>query len=458
MAAGITLSFSTGFFQVSQFRLWFRSTAGSLLSARRKESENASFSRFGAICTLLAATIGVGNIAGVATAIAMGGPGAVFWMWVAAFLSSSIAFAENTLGVFYRRKGKNGEWQGGAMYYLSDGCKSRIAADVFSFFCILASFGMGNAAQANTIAQNLRAALPCQALQEHRVSGTDLYMLTIGVVLAIAVGAVLLGGAARIGKVTEKIVPFMVVGYMLLSAVVILCGSESLYEALRSVFRHAFSLKSAAGGTAGFAICRAAAWGLRRGVFSNEAGLGASVCVGACSDRSEPVEQGMWGIFQVFTDTFVICTLTALVILCSGCVDLESGSLTADFAETALVGEAYSRVFGSGGGVFIALAILIFAFSTVIGWSFYGLKAWEYLFGGGTSIYKTLYVVAVMVGANIDMSLTFALCDLCNALMLLPNLSGVFYMSGTVRRITQNYKQRVIMGRDVKPMLSYITK
>lgn len=452
IVAGIWISIKIGFFQVRYLPFWLKNTVGSLRRGRKKSGNGAAFSQFSALCTVLAATIGVGNIAGVAAAIDLGGPGAIFWMWVAAFFSSALAFAENTLGVFYRVKNEEGEWAGGAMFYISR-VLGRPAAAAFAFFCIFASFGIGNSVQVNTIAHNLRAVLPIKALTETAVFGTDLYMVAVGLIVASAVGAVLLGGAKRIGALTERLVPFMVIGYLCGTGAIIAINIKSLPEAFLSVVRHAFSLKSAAGGAVGFSLSRAAVWGLRRGVFSNEAGLGAAVSVNAAADVKEPAVQGMWGIFQVFTDTVLICSLTAFSLLCSGFIDLESGEILSSAPVTALVGNVFSSLFGRAGGIFIAAAILCFAFSTVVGWSFYGQRAWEYLCGGGVRIYLIIYVIFAFLGAVMRVDFLFALCDLFNALMLLPNVSSLILLSPSVGRITENYRLREIKGRDIPPLL-----
>ncbi len=453
ITAGTVLSIKIGFFQVRHLPFWLKNTVGSLRRGRKKAGNGASFSQFSALCTVLAATIGVGNIAGVAAAIDLGGPGAIFWMWVAAFFSSALAFAENTLGVFCRVKNEKGEWTGGAMFYISR-VLGRPAAAAFALFCIFASFGVGNSVQVNTIAHNLRAVLPIKALTGAPVFGTDLYMVAVGLIIAVAVGAVLLGGAKRIGALTERLVPFMVIGYLCGTGAIIAINIKILPSAVVSVLRHAFSLKSAAGGAVGFSLSRAAVWGLRRGVFSNEAGLGAAVSVNAAADVREPAVQGMWGIFQVFTDTVLLCSLTAFSLLCSGLVDLESGEILSRDPVTALVGSVFSRFFGRAGGIFIAVAVLCFAFSTVIGWSFYGQKAYEYLFGGNDKIYLIIYVIFAFLGAVMRVDFLFALCDFFNALMLLPNTSALILLSPLVSRITENFKEREMKKRDIEPLLS----
>lgn len=453
IAAGTVLTVRIGFFQVRHLPFWLKNTVGSLGRSRKKATDGASFSQFSALCTVLAATIGVGNIAGVATAIDLGGPGAIFWMWVAAFFSSALAFAENTLGVFFREKNERGEWTGGAMFYISR-VFGRPAAAAFALFCIFASFGVGCSVQVNTIAHNLRAAAPVKSLTETPVFGTDLYMVAVGIIVSVAVGAVLLGGAKRIGALTERLVPFMVIGYLCGTGAIIAINIKTLPSAFISVLRHAFSLKSAAGGAVGFSLSRAAVWGLRRGIFSNEAGLGAAVSVNAAADVKEPATQGMWGIFQVFTDTVLICSLTAFSLLCSGLIDLESGKILADTPVTALVGSVFSRFFGRAGGIFVAVAVLCFAFSTVIGWSFYGQKAYEYLFGGNDRIYLIIYVIFAFLGAVMRVDFLFALCDFFNALMLLPNTSALVLLSPLVGRITENFKERKMKGRDIAPLLS----
>lgn len=452
-ATGVVFTVLHRGFQVRRFGHIMKVTVGSLFS-RRKARGGAGISRFQAMCTALAACVGVGNIAGVSTAIALGGPGAVFWMWVASFFGMMTAYAENVLGIIYRRKGADGGWQAGPMYYLRDGLGSRRGcalagkglAVAFALFCVLASFGMGNMSQVNTATVNLTEAFGVQALSRTVLWGTDVYSVIIGVTLTAVEGMLIIGGIRRIALFTARVVPFMVVLYTVGALTVIICHYENIIPAFAAIFRCAFTPASAGAGAAGYSAKAAMEWGVRRGVFSNEAGLGSSVMVNGESDAQSAPEQGMWAVFEVFIDTIVMCTLTALVLLTSGLVDLQSGAILSDCRATVLVAEAFSGVFGSAGGGFIAVSVLLFAFSTVLGWSCYGLRAWEYLFGQKSGmVYKMLYIPAVFFGATASLELVWELSDTFNALMMLPNLVGVLSLAGVVVRTTRRY-ERTLTG------------
>lgn len=517
LGTGLWMTLRTGFFQLRRAGHWMKNTAGSLFEKKvtSHSREAASISQFQALCTALAATVGVGNIAGVAAAIATGGPGAVFWMWVAALFGMMTSYSENVLGVYYRRKNSAGEWTGGAMYYLQDGfgglkmprrrkvwCLASLAGAIFCFleafllkkqafsvlfliaggaallifaaclfhskrvgkflaaafacFTILASFGIGNASQINTIAVNISAAVHVPFLENIPVGGSNLYMLLIGLGLMLIAGLVILGGIKRIAGVTEKIVPFMVLAYLLGSLAVLFHNAAVIPKAFGAIFQSAFGIKAVAGGFAGIAAKEVISWGFKRGVYSNEAGLGSSVIVNAAANVKEPVRQGMWGIFEVFADTLVVCTLTALVILTSGLVDLTTGQVLTSAAKTALVSEAFSGTFGAAGNIFIAATVFLFAFSTVLGWSYYGTKAWEYLFGTkSTRVYKCIFVLFIVCGAVMHLDVAWDISDTFNGLMMIPNLIGVIALSGTVAAITKNYLRRKTKNEKIPPMLSF---
>ncbi|MGN0662707.1 MAG: alanine/glycine:cation symporter family protein, partial [Faecalibacterium sp.] len=406
--------------------------------------------QFQSLCTALAATIGTGNIVGIATAIISGGPGAIFWMWIMAILGMMTNYSENVLGIYYRRKNAAGEWSGGAMYYLADGlggkknCKTlgRVLAVLFSCFCVLASFGIGNMSQINSISGNMQSAF-------------SIPPIVTGVLLAVLSALVILGGLKRVAAVTEKIVPFMAIFYVLGALLIVGLHITAVPAAFAAIFKGAFGLRAAGGGMLGYGINLAITWGFKRGAFSNEAGLGSSVMVHSSSNVKEPVQQGMWGIFEVFADTIVVCTLTALVILTTGLVDLDTGMMLTDVQGSALVGQAFATVFGGLGPKFIALSILLFAYSTVLGWSHYGTKAFEYLFGTKASVgYKVVFVLMTIVGATMKLDLAWDLSDTFNGLMMIPNLIGVLALSGTVVQITKNYTDRKLRGIDIKPMWS----
>lgn len=473
IGTGIYLTIRTGFFQIRRAGHVHKETVGGLFkkdSHAKNSKEKHSISQFQALCTALAATIGVGNIAGVAAAIASGGPGAIFWMWISAFFGMMTNYSENVLGIYYRRKNIKGEWSGGAMYYLRDGlgakkgCKTigKVLAVLFSVFCILASFGIGNMSQVNTISSNITNVFQIPALDRELAIGNlkvNLYSLIVGIVLMLVAGLVIVGGIKRIAQVTEKVVPFMAIVYVFGTLIVLIANISKIGEVFAAIFSFAFGFRALGGAAIGIAIKNACTWGFKRGVFSNEAGLGSSVMVHSASNVVEPVKQGLWGIFEVFADTMVVCTLTAFAILSSGLVDLQTGAVLTGAQSTALVSEAFGTNFNFAGinvgGIFIAIAILFFASSTVLGWSYYGTKAWEYLFGTkATIIYKVIFVLFIVCGATMNLGLAWDISDTFNGLMAIPNLIGVLTLSGTVIKITKNYSNRIFRGKEEKPMLS----
>ena len=396
LGTGLIATLATKVFQVSHLNHWWSNTIGSLFhkDVIGHTKEKGAISPFQALCTALAATVGTGNIAGVAAAICVGGAGAVFWMWVAAFLGMMTNYSENVLGIFFRRRNANDEWSGGAMYYLQDGlgkkkhCKyiGKVLAVLFCIFTMLASFGIGSMGQVNKIVANVAEAFDVSSLSSIKVfSGVSLYNIILGAVIMVLVALITLGGLKRIASVAEKIVPFMVVLFVAGSLVVIGVNYAHILPAFKAIFVNAFKPEAFVGGTLGSAIMLAAQQGFKRGVFSNEAGLGSSVMVHSNSNVKEPVKQGMWGIFEVFADTMIVCTMTALVVLTSGVFNAKTGAVAEGLNDATLVGGAFNTVFSFGniGQKFIAIAMFLFAFTTVLGWSHYGSKAWEYLFGIG---------------------------------------------------------------------------
>ena len=469
LGTGVLATVVTKVFQISHLKHWWNNTIGSLF---KKEvightKEKGAISPFQALCTALAATVGTGNIAGVAAAICVGGAGAVFWMWVAAFLGMMTNYSENVLGIYFRRKNEKGEWSGGAMYYLRDGlgskknCKwiGKILAVLFCIFTMLASFGIGSMGQVNKIVANVAAAFDVSALSSIKVfSGVSLYNIILGAVIMVLVALITLGGLKRIAAVAEKIIPFMVVLFVAGSIVVIGFHYQNIIPAIKAIFLNAFAPEAFVGGTLGSAIMLAAQQGFKRGVFSNEAGLGSSVMVHSNSNVKEPVKQGMWGIFEVFADTMVVCTMTALVVLTSGVFNAKTGAIAEGLTDATLVGSAFNTVFhwGGIGQKFIAVAMFLFAFTTVLGWSHYGSKAWEYLFGAkSTVVFRIIHVCTVIFGAVLTSSLAWDISDTFNGLMMLPNLIGVVVMLPLVIKITKNYVNRNIKGKDEEPVLSY---
>ncbi|MCH5254314.1 MAG: alanine:cation symporter family protein [Lachnospiraceae bacterium] len=456
---GVLMTILTKFFQISHIGHWMKMTIGAIFKDKDVvgHTKDRSISQFQSLCTALAATVGTGNIVGVAGAIILGGPGAVFWMWLIAFFGMMTNYSENVLGIYYRRKNAHGEWSGGAMYYLRDGlgakkgCKQigMVLAVLFSIFCFLASFGIGNMTQVNSISGNMQT-----------VFGVPTWVT--GIAIMILGGLVIVGGLKRIASVTEKIVPFMVILYIMGSIAIFFANISQVGAVFGAIFKGAFALEAAGGGIVGSGIKMAIEQGMKRGVFSNEAGLGSSVMVHSNSNVREPVRQGMWGIFEVFADTIIVCTLTAFSILSSGLINLNTGeALEAyngiELTNANMVSTVFSMHFGQVGAAFVAIAVMLFAFSTTLGWSHYGTKACEFLFGEKyTIVYRVIFVVAIFGGAVMGNNLAWDLADTFNGLMMLPNLIGVLVLSPQVYKITVNYVNRVFKGKDEKPLLSAI--
>ena len=449
LGSGVYFSIRTRFVQIRKFGEGMRRVFGNIKLVGEGAGKEG-MSPFQALATAIAAQVGTGNIAGCATALASGGPGAIFWMWIVAIFGMMTNYSENVLGIYFRRKNADGEWSGGAMYYLRDGlggyrfCKTlgAVLAVLFGVFCVLASFGIGNMSQINSIAVNMNNVF--------RIPNW-----VTGVLLMILAALVIVGGLKRIASVTEKLVPFMAIAYIIGAFIVVFTNAGNIGPAFASIFKGAFAMKAVGGGIVGSGVKLAVTWGMKRGVFSNEAGLGSSVMVHSSSNVREPVMQGMWGIFEVFADTLVVCTMTALAVLTSGLVDLNTGAMLTSTEKTAMVAEAFGKTFGGFGQAFIAVAILLFAFSTVLGWSHYGAKAFEFLFGTKATMgYKVVFVVFVVVGATMNLDLAWDLSDTFNGLMAIPNLIGVLSLSGLVLKITRNYVARKLKKEDVAPMYS----
>lgn len=431
LAAGLYFSLRTGWFQFRRLSWWLHCTWGALMHPEESKTEAASKQASGiserqSICTALAATVGTGNIVGVATAITAGGPGAIFWMWVSAFLGMMTGFAEKVLGILYRRKDREGQYQGGPMTYMEDGLHARGLAVCFAAFCVTASFGIGNVAQIHSMSGSLREAFGIPA------------WLT-GVVTAFVVAVVLLGGIQRIGAFTERLVPFMVILYMGSALFVLLCRAGQIPEAFLLIFREAFRLRPLAGGVLGYGIATAMRIGVARGVFTNEAGLGASVFAHSAAATKEPVQQGMWGIFEVFADTIVVCTVTALVILTTA---LAEPALLEGLDGAALTMRCFAQIFPWGNQL-IAVCLALFAFGSLIGWSYYGERAAEYLFGeGALLLYKMAYVFVVSLGSVASLALVWKMADVCNGLMAIPNLITLFLLRKQVIGELEDYERR----------------
>ena len=430
LGAGIYLSIRTGFLQIFRFGTVWREFKEKMFS--KKSAEKGSISSFESFATALASTLGVGNIAGVATAIVAGGPGAIFWMWISALTGMATKYAEIVLSCKYRGKNSRGETVGGPMYYLENGLRCKPLAVMFSFFCIIAAvFGIGNMTQANTISTTL--------LDTFRIPP-----YVTGFVLMVVVGMVILGGIQRIGKVTSLLVPFMGILYTLGALAVVFVNLDQVPGAFASIFREAFSLRSATGGILGYGMVISMRFGFARGVFTNEAGLGSAPIAHAASDEKNPVRQGMLGVMEVFLDTIVMCTITALVVLCfDGGQGLDGINLTS---------AAFRSVLGPLGSWFISISTTLFALSSLLGWSYYGQVCVEYLTRGSsaTGAYRILYISAIFLGCTLNLEAVWLVADIANGLMAIPNLIGVLLLSGGVVALTKNY----FKGRDTLPTRS----
>ena len=412
--------------------LSIRTTLGRIF--RKRSASDGAITPFQAVCTALAATVGTGNIAGVAGAIAIGGPGAIFWMWVSALFGMCTKFAEVTLAVHFREINANGELVGGPMYYIKNGLgkKWNWLAYLFAAFGVLTVFGTGNATQVNTITTAINSALlNYNIISESAVSTSN---LIIGIVIAILIAMILLGGIKRIGQVTEKLVPFMALLYILLGLGVILLNIQNVPSVFVSIFKGAFQPSAVTGGIIG-SMFLSIKKGVSRGIFSNEAGLGTGSIAHACADTKKPVKQGMFGIFEVFTDTIVICTLTALVILCSG-VPITYGEAAG--AELTILG--FTSTYGNWVSIFTAVAMCCFAFSTALGWGLYGARCIEFLFSEKViKPFMVVYALVAILGATANLGLMWNIAETFNGLMAIPNLIALFLLSGTVVRLTKEY-------------------
>lgn len=429
---GLFLSVRTNFLQIRKFPYAIRTTIGRMF--RKRNASDGAMTPFQAVCTALAATVGTGNIAGVAGAIAIGGPGAVFWMWISALLGMCTKYAEVTLAVHLREKNTNGELVGGPMYYIKNGLdkKWHFLAYLFSAFGVLTVFGTGNATQVNTITTAVNSALlNYHLLGEDQVPTSN---LIIGIVIAVLVGMILLGGIKRIGRVTEKLVPFMALLYVILGLGVIVIHAGALPSVFGAIIGGAFNPSAVTGGIVG-SMFVSMKKGVSRGIFSNEAGLGTGSIAHACADTRKPVKQGMFGIFEVFTDTIVICTLTALVILCSG-IAVPYG----EAAGAELTIRGFTSTYGSWISIFTAFAMCCFAFSTTIGWGLYGARCIEFLFSEKvTKPFMVVYSLVAIVGATANLGLMWSIAETFNGLMAIPNLIALFLLSGTVVNLTKEY-------------------
>lgn len=435
IGVGLLLSFRTRFIQIRKLGYTFRVTLGKMF--RRETAADGSITPFQAVCTALAATVGTGNIAGVAGAIAIGGPGAVFWMWVSAFLGMCTKFSEVTLAVHFREKNRHGDWVGGPMYYIKNGLGRnwQWLAVVFSALGILTVFGTGNATQVNTITASIDSALLNYGIiSDSQVKTVN---LILGILITFLVGLVLLGGIKRIGSVTEKLVPFMALLYIILALGVIFIHLDRVPSVFFSILRGAFTPSAVTGGVVG-SLFVSLKKGLSRGIFSNEAGLGTGSIAHATADTDDAVRQGFFGIFEVFMDTIVICTMTALVILCSG-IDFTYGADAG--AELTIAG--FTSSYGNWVSIFTAIAMCCFAFSTTLGWGLYGARCIEFLFGERViKPFMVIYSLVSIIGATADLGLLWSVAETFNGLMAIPNLIALFLLSGTVVRLVREYQTK----------------
>ncbi len=432
IGVGLYLSFRTGFIQIRKFPYSIKNTLGRIFD--KSEAADGSITPFQAVCTALAGTVGTGNIAGVAGAITIGGPGAVFWMWISALLGMCTKYSEVTLAVHFREKNSQGDWVGGPMYYIKNGLSKHWhwLAFLFSLFGVLTVFGTGNATQVNTIV----TAIDSLMLNFNLASSGSLSTinLVIGIIIAIAVALILIGGIRRIGKVTETLVPFMALLYILLGLGVVILNIQQVPAVFQSIFEGAFHPAAFTGGMVG-TLFTSMKKGVSRGIFSNEAGLGTGSIAHATADTSQPVKQGLFGIFEVFTDTIVICTLTALVILCSG-IPIGFGADAG--AELTISG--FTATYGNWISIFTAVALCCFAFSTIIGWGLYGARCIEFLFSSKViKPFMLVYSLVAILGATVDLGMLWSIAETFNGLMAIPNLITLFLLSGTVVKLVKEY-------------------
>jgi AGCS family alanine or glycine:cation symporter len=417
VGTGVYLTIGTNFFSILKLGYVLKNTLLKIFS--KDQSGEGEITPFQAVATALAATVGTGNIAGVATAIALGGPGAVFWMWVSAVFGMTTKFGEVVLSIKFREKTEDGRFVGGPMYYIANGLNMKWLATVFAVFGAIAAFGIGNMVQSNSVAASLQESF-------------NISPLVTGLVLAVLTALVILGGIKRIGSVTEKLVPGMATIYILGAIFIIIMNGSHIPEAFGLIFGNAFTGTAAVGGFAGSTLAMAVRFGVARGVFSNEAGLGSAPIAHAASTTDHPVRQGLWGVFEVFMDTIVICTLTALAILVSGLwnTGATGAALTTQAFDEAII----------GGGYIVSIGIMLFAFSTILGWSYYGERCAEYLFGEKAIVpYRVIWIPFVVIGAIGGLEFIWALADTMNGLMAIPNLVGVLMLSGTILKLTKEF-------------------
>lgn len=456
LGTGLLLSIRTGFLQLRKFGTSLNTTIVPTLKSlgkQKKEDKDAqSVSQFEAFSAAISGTVGTGNIIGVVSAILTGGPGAVLWMWISAFFGMVTNYAENVLGLYFRKKDKEGNFSGGPFYYIYYGLKWKWLAYLASVFTVLAAIGMSGV-QTNKISGTVSDALS-KAFSFENMTAVK---LIIGFIVAVVAALIIIGGIKRIGKVASMLVPFMSLAFIAMALIVIIMNVTAIPSAFELIFDNAFNFKAAGGGICGYAFATVIKKGMARGVFSNEAGLGSSVIAHSASETREPVKQGLWGVFEVFFDTFIICTLTALMMLTS--VDITAFTGTENDTATSL--SLFSDNFGTFGTVVFSVILPLFAFTTILAWSYYGEKATEFCFGAfgekgskiAVLVFKVAYILLIVASAVIESELVWSISDTCNGLMAIPNLICVVALSGLVTKITKNYFDRK-KGKNVEPMLS----
>ena len=460
LCTGIFITVRTRALQLRKFGVSLSTTivptVKSIFKPKKKDkSGKKTVSQFEAFSAAISGTVGTGNIVGVAGAMLSGGPGAVFWMWVSAFFGLVTNYSENLLGLYFRKRDKDGEFSGGPMYYIENGIGAKWLAKIFAACCTLAAIGMGMV-QVNSISGTVSTAVSSDAATQHTVAWI------IGIVVMLLTAVIILGGIKRIGKVASMIVPFMALFFIIIALVILGMNVTAIPAAFALIFKSAFSFRAIEGGILGILIMRAMRYGFARGIFSNEAGLGSSVIAHSASETKEPVKQGLWGIFEVFFDSFIICTLTALTLLVtalgSNGIDFTNILGNGDLEGAVVAKSAFTGNFGSFGLIAFTIILPLFAFTTVLAWSYYGQKACEYLFGGKFAkpagiIFKVLFTLLLVVGAVAKSSFVWNLDDMFNALMAIPNLTALILLSGVIVKVSKNYFDRK-KGLDVEPMLS----
>lgn len=443
VVGGLYLTIRNGWVQFSRFGYAMRNTVGKMF--QKQEAGEGAVTPFQAVTTALSATVGTGNIVGTSQAVAMGGYGAVFWLWIAALVGMCTKYAEVCLSIKYRERDAKGDWVGGPMYYIRKGMGEswKWLAGLYAALAALAAFGIGNGSQANSIVSSISHAIEVfnPAASEHKFT----IHLVIGIVMAVLVALILFGGIKRIGSVTEKLIPFMSVLYIIFTLVVIVSNIKNLGNCFALIFKTAFTPQAFFGASSGIVLKQTVIWGLRRSAFSNEAGLGSAAIAHAAAETKGPVQQGVYGIFEVFADTLVICTLTALSLIISG-IDLNFGVKPG----SELVTAAFATVFGPKiAAVFVAVSLALFAFSTILGWSLYGTRCIEYLTNHTVgNIYKAVFVIVIVIGSVASLGIVWDIADTLNGLMAIPNFIGLFALSGVVAKLTAEHFKKVRDGEE----------